>query len=154
MAFFHAWAMTHYVESGPRMKKAEELSLAERAKVLLTGVRIPRPTNRMSEEEVGPGCRTVVCSPEGGGKLEGWWLPASGPEEGLSCGTVILFHGYAGSRQSLVRQGREFAAMGWHALLVDFRGSGGSEGTVTSVGYHEAVDVVNAVAELLPHRGP
>lgn len=150
LAYFHAWSMTHFVEGGTRTKRAEELSLFERARVLLTGVRIPRPATRMAVEEVGPGCRTVTCSPEGGVKLEGWWLPASGPEAGVSSGTIVLFHGYAASRESLVRQAREFAALGWDALLVDFRGSGGSEGAATSIGYHEAEDVVTAITELLP----
>lgn len=56
-------------------------------------------------------------------------------------GTVILFHGYAGEKSSLLTRAKEFRKLGYNTVLVDFMGSGGSSGDGTSIGYTEAVQV-------------
>jgi alpha-beta hydrolase superfamily lysophospholipase len=58
---------------------------------------------------------------------------------------VVLFHGYAGCKASLLREAEVVRQAGYDAFLVDFRGSGGSSGSVTTVGYREADDVADAV---------
>lgn len=73
--------------------------------------------------------------------LEAWLVPRDG-----SRGVAVLFHGYGGSKDQMLREARAFRALGLDALLVDFRGSGGSEGSETSIGWHEARDVQAAVA--------
>jgi hypothetical protein len=45
VAYMHAHAMTHFTTGGPRTAKPDELTPADKVKVLLTGVRIPRPVN-------------------------------------------------------------------------------------------------------------
>lgn len=81
--------------------------------------------------------------------LEAWLLPQPKPRA-----VVALFHGYGANKGDLLREGREFLWMGLEVLLVDFRGSGGSEGDETSIGFHEAQDVRAAVryARALPGR--
>lgn len=58
-----------------------------------------------------------------------------------SKGTVILFHGYGGQKSSLIEKSDEFIKQGYSTLLVDFMGSGGSEGNQTTIGFKEAVEV-------------
>lgn len=58
--------------------------------------------------------------------LHGWWVPAAGPEP---CGTVLYFHGNAGSLVDRAFIARRLADAGFHALLVDYRGYGRSEGS-------------------------
>lgn len=58
--------------------------------------------------------------------LHGWWVPAAGPDP---CGTVIYFHGNAGSLVERAFIARRLADAGFHALLVDYRGYGLSEGS-------------------------
>jgi alpha-beta hydrolase superfamily lysophospholipase len=81
--------------------------------------------------------------------LAAWLVPRRGPR-----GVVVLFHGYGGSKGDLLREARAFGDLGLDALLVDFRGSGGSDGSETSIGFHEARDVQAAVAyaRTLPGR--
>jgi alpha-beta hydrolase superfamily lysophospholipase len=82
-------------------------------------------------------------STDDGLRLEAWLLAPPKPK-----GTVVLFHGYATCRSSLLEQGRAFHDLGFAAVLVDFRGSGGSDGSATALGYHEAQDVSAAVRHL------
>lgn len=81
--------------------------------------------------------------------LEGWLVPRDGAR-----GVAVLFHGYGASKGDLLREARAFRDLGLDALLVDFRASGGSDGSETSIGYHEARDVQAAVAyaRTLPGR--
>jgi pimeloyl-ACP methyl ester carboxylesterase len=58
---------------------------------------------------------------------------------------VILFHGYSAEKTSLLGEARAFLDLGASALLVDFRGSGGSSESYTTVGVHEAEDVAAAM---------
>ncbi len=61
-----------------------------------------------------------------------------------SKGTVIIFHGYGGNKYSMLDKAEEFLKMGYNTLLVDFMGSGGSEGNQTTIGYKEALQVKTA----------
>jgi alpha-beta hydrolase superfamily lysophospholipase len=86
---------------------------------------------------------------EDGTALESWLVASDGRR-----GVVVLFHGYGGRKTDLLREARAFRDLGLDALLVDFRGSGGSDGDETSIGFHEAKDVRAAVAyaRALPGR--
>ena len=81
--------------------------------------------------------------------LEAWRIPHDRPRA-----AVVMFHGYGADKGQLLREAREFHAMDLDVLLVDFRGSGGSEGRETSIGFHEAKDVRASVhyARHLPGR--
>ena len=138
VAFFHARALTHFsAAAGPRTALPEALTPAARLWLLLTGMRNPRPAN-------GPGpafpYQTVhFAGPNG--RLEAWY----GPPARAARGTVALFHGYAGDKSRLTAEAAYFRELGYAVVLVDFAGSGGSAGTRTTVGHHEAADVAAAV---------
>ncbi|MCD9016746.1 alpha/beta hydrolase [Parachryseolinea silvisoli] len=132
VAFLHAYTFTHF--SSPdvvRTKDPEELSVFAKAGLLFTGIDNPRP---QAKEQPADAFETVYV--QSSGKLQCWRIAQPGAK-----GTVILFHGYAGEKSSLLGRAAEFRKMGYHTLLVDFYGSGGSEGNSTSVGYTEATQV-------------
>ena len=59
-------------------------------------------------------------------------------------GTVIIFHGYSGNKSSMLDKSDVFLKLGFKTLVVDFMGSGGSEGNQTTLGYKEAEEVKTA----------
>lgn len=132
VAFLHAYTFTHFSTSNVvRTKDPEELSVFAKVGLLFTGIDNPRP---QAKEAPAQAFETVYV--QSAGKLECWRIRQPGAR-----GTVMLFHGYAGEKSSLLTRAAAFRAMGYHTLLVDFTGSGGSEGNSTSVGYTEAVQV-------------
>lgn len=58
-----------------------------------------------------------------------------------SKGTVLLFHGYGGEKSQLIKKSDEFIKLGFSTMLVDFMGSGNSEGNQTTIGYKESEEV-------------
>jgi alpha-beta hydrolase superfamily lysophospholipase len=145
VAYAHAWSMLHFVPGGPRTAPPERLAWYQKAHVILVGVRVPRPRNGPPPAGVGP-FRVERFATADEVALEAWWL--AHPRER---GVVVLFHGYAGTRSALVPEARAFHDLGFSTLLVDHRAHGGSEGDVTSIGYHEAADVRAAVKHV--HAG-
>lgn len=71
--------------------------------------------------------------------IDTWYHPIDS-----SKGIVVLFHGYKGEKTSLEKNAAAFRAMGFSTILVDFRGSGNSDGWSTTIGYQEAQNVVSA----------
>jgi alpha-beta hydrolase superfamily lysophospholipase len=151
VAYTQARAFTRFSPSGVRTARPESLSLAEKVRVLALGAQMPRPVNARTpatyalpdERHVFPGARGIP--------LEAWVIPQAGAR-----GTVVLFHGYAASKDSQLREAIAFRDLGFRTMLVDFHGSGGSGGSETSVGFHEAEDVAAAFryARGLPGGGP
>ena len=139
VAYLHARAMTHYVPKGIQTAPPEQLSFPDKLKVLLVGVQVPRPENNAAPDSVG--LQYVTCRfPASDGKdLEGWYVDCSQAQ-----GLVMLFHGYAGCRANLLAEAKAFHEMGYATLLVDFRGSGGSAGNITTIGVREADDVAQS----------
>jgi uncharacterized protein len=139
LAYMHARAMTHFVGGGERTRKPESLAFSRKLQVLLVGVKMPRPVNHLNPADFGLSFDTVTLTNMRGIRLEAWLI-----RQPAGKGTVLLFHGYGGSKDSLLPAAREFGKMGYETLLVDFYGSGGSQGNETSVGFHEADDVLAA----------
>jgi uncharacterized protein len=139
IAFMHARAFTHYATGGARTGPPEALSRWHRAKVLLTGVTLPRPENLVTPAEFGLPFTTHTIA-EGAVTLEAWHVPADDAR-----GLVLLFHGNGGCKSGLLREAAAFRKMGYAALVVDFRGSGGSSESTTTIGVQEADDVAAAV---------
>lgn len=131
--------MTHFTVAGKRTPEPERLSLIEKCEVICCGIQVPRPVNLHSPANDDLPFETVTLTGARGLKLEAWRVRQTN-----SLGTVLLFHGYSGSKDSLLEAAKEFAALGYDTLLVDFYGSGGSAGCETSVGYYEAEDVAAA----------
>jgi alpha-beta hydrolase superfamily lysophospholipase len=151
IAYRQARAFTHFADAGQRTRWPNRLSLGQKVGVLVAGAVVPRPENHRTPREVGLEFEKHVFAGGRGVPLEAWLVPCDAAR-----GTVVLFHGHAGSKDSLLREAKAFHEMGWNALLVDFYGSGGSGGNETSIGFYEAGDVVRAFeyARHLPHAGP
>lgn len=152
VAWRHARAMSCFVRAGERTAPPERLGALAKARVLLTGVTLPRPENRRTPKDMGLAFQTVTFPGAKGIHVEAWFVPSAAP---TTNGVVLLFHGYGASKESLLSSAVEFHALGWDTLLADFHGSGGSAGDTTSVGWHEAEDVVAAfaaAARLAPSR--
>ncbi len=148
VAFMHAWAMTHFVQGGTRTASPEALSRLQKVKLLVTGVKVPKPVNEHSPASLGLAFETHRLAGDDRDELEAWYVPRE-PSRGL----VVMFHGYASCKSEILREAAAFHELGFAALLVDFRGSGGSSGSTTSVGVFEADDV-ERVWEYVAERWP
>lgn len=135
--------MTHYEPATARTTRLAGLTTWDKARTVLCGPTVRRQSNVRTPSEVGLAFETKTFPGSGGAKLEAWHLP--GKRAGAPC--IVLFPGYAASKDTLLHAAREFGALGCEQWLVDPHGIGGSEGNVTSVGYHEAEDVAAAFAE-------
>ncbi|MEI6809657.1 MAG: alpha/beta fold hydrolase [bacterium] len=144
-----AYAMTHYAAGGARTPKPEDISYLGKLKVLFTGVNLPRPVSDISPLELGAGCRVLSVAVGSNVTLCAWYR-GLGKDKPLA----ILFHGYGAEKTSMVREAKEFMALGASVMLIDFRGSGGSSESYTTIGVCEADDVVAAFRyanDNLPH---
>ena len=140
LAFMQARAMTRFVEDGERTARPEQLNLFERVSVVLSGVNIPRPRGLSTPAKYKLDFQVHRFANSSHATLEAWYVPG---KENLPL--VLLFHGYAVSKSSLLTTARVFHELGFGALLVDFYGSGGSSGSGTTIGVKEADDVAAAI---------
>lgn len=138
IAYAHAHAMTHFTPSGSRTQNPEDLSKWQKVRVVLCGVTIPRPINETDPSCLGLPFEVRHLRTKDNLNLEGWYIP---PPEASAKGLVALFHGYSASKTSLLREAGAFHDLGYATFLVDFRGSGGSDGNDTTIGVAEALDV-------------
>jgi uncharacterized protein len=139
IAYRHVWTMTHFASSGIRTLKPEALTPLQKLKVLFAGVTLPRPINLQTPSDFEMPYENVSLTNSRGIRLEAWRIRH--PD---SKGTVILFHGYGASKDILLPAARQFREQAYETLLVDFYGCGGSLGNETSIGFHEADDVLAA----------
>lgn len=132
LAYRHAYAITHFARSpGP-------VSPLRRALLLLRGVVHLRPAAPTTPGDEGLSFTTHTF-PGAAGPLEGWHVPHP-----RGAGVALLFHGYRACKAELLPEARAFHELGYDTFLVDFRGSGGSGGTRTTIGFREASDVARA----------
>ncbi|MDJ0756892.1 MAG: alpha/beta hydrolase [Ardenticatenaceae bacterium] len=144
LAYRQAAAMMRFVDEGERTVKPEELTTAEKIGVLLTGITVPKPQNSQTPADVGLEFATVRFAAEAGVELEAWIIPHH-----ASDGMVLVFHGYAVAKDTLLEEAAAFNQLGYTVMMVDFRGSGGSNQNYTTVGFAEARDVAAAVETFL-----
>lgn len=132
IASFHAYKFTHFsTADGSRTKTPEKLTSFEKLSAAFFGISNPRPQNEAVPQQP---FQTVSIS--GSPRLECWKINVENP-----IGTVILFHGFSASKSSLLLESDFFHQKQFNVVLVDFVGSGGSEGNETSIGYFEADQV-------------
>lgn len=131
ISYNHAYRFTHFTNTEKRTSKAEELSIREKITILFFGISNPKPKN-----EKKPEGRFKTINIESYRKLEGWLI-----EKEKHKGIVLLFHGYSGSKSGNLNYSEEFNRIGYSTFLIDFMGSGGSEGNQTTIGYKESRDV-------------
>jgi uncharacterized protein len=132
VAFAHAYKFTHFSKDKRlRTLDPKELSLLNKVKILLTGIDNPKPGHKTSPLL---NFNTIILGDQD--KLSCWSFKVENAK-----GTVILFHGYAAEKSSLIGRADFFNQSGYNALLVDFLGSGDSDGSSTSIGFTEAEQV-------------
>ena len=132
IAFFHAYKFTHFTENkSEKTKSPEKQSSFEKAKTLFLGVNNPKPKNLKFPSQK---YKTVLL--KSNKKIECWLIKNEN-----SKGTIILFHGYGSEKSSMISKSDEFLKLGYSTMLVDFMGSGNSEGNQTTIGYKEAQEV-------------
>src|SRR5439155_1463207 len=71
---------------------------------------------------------------------------------GKNGATIILIHGYHGSRKQLETLGKLLVDNGFDVLGIDLRGNGESQGAMIDWGEDEALDI-KAALDLLESRG-
>ncbi len=132
VAYQHAYKFTHFTNDvSARTKDPKALDAFSKVKLLFTGIDNPKPKNkRLPSQDY----QTIKI--ESTEVLECWQINVPNAK-----GTIIMFHGYAGEKSSLLERADEFLKQGYQIFLVDFMGSGGSEGDGTSVGFKEAEQV-------------
>ena len=131
ITFFHAYKFTHFADSGTHRIKPENLTTSQKMGILFLGVKNPKPVNTQF-----PTQKYTTLHLKSNVTIECWSINVPN-----SKGTAVLFHGYAGEKSQLIDRSDEFIKMGYSTLLVDFMGSGGSEGNQTTIGYLEAEEV-------------
>jgi uncharacterized protein len=138
IAFMHAYKFTHFTSSSVE-RTSNHLSLAEKLKTVFTGVNNPRPVNKKK-----PARAYQTIKIKSNKELECWLIKANSAK-----GTIILFHGYGGEKSSMLDKAEQFLNLGYNTMLVDFMGSGGSEGNTTTIGFKEAVEVKDCYEYLI-----
>ena len=141
VAYFQAAKFTHFDHSLNKTD-ASHLSFLQKLNALLFGVSNPRPENLIK-----PTQRYETIKLSSNKQIECWLIKTDS-----SKGIVILFHGYGGNKSSMLEKAIIFLALGYNTLLVDFMGSGGSEGNQTTVGFYEAEEVKTCV-DYLNNKG-
>jgi alpha-beta hydrolase superfamily lysophospholipase len=139
LAYRHARAMTHLLPAGGWRRKPDRLTRLEKVRALLSGVQVCRPSLEDRPEKWGLAAETHTVRASRS-ELEAWYLPHPNPG-----GIVVLFHGYLSCKSRLLPEARALHELGYACFLVDFPGSGGSPGTITTIGYREAEDVRCAI---------
>lgn len=143
IAFFHAYQFTHFsTRKIIKSKNPEKLSTLEKLQTLLMGVRNPRPTNGKKPSHY------IDLKLQSNKELDCWYLR----KEDSVHGTVVLFHGYSGNKSLMLDKAEEFEKLHYNVLLVDFMGSGGSEGNQTTLGFKESEEV-NTVYNYVKNQG-
>jgi alpha-beta hydrolase superfamily lysophospholipase len=143
LAFFHAYTFTHF-STPNKIKTAspDKLNLLTKVKTIFLGISNPRPENT-----IYPTQKYQTITLQSNKKIEIWTINTPHPK-----GTVILFHGYGASKSNLLEKSNILLSHDYNTVLVDFMGSGGSEGNQTTIGYKEA-DEVKTVFEYIKTRG-
>jgi len=132
VAIFQSHKFTHFVDTQTeKTKTPSKLTTGQKISALVFGINNPRPTNH----EI-PSTDFTTVNLSSNKKIECWSIKTTNPK-----GTVILFHAFGGQKSSMLHKAEVFRAQGFNTFLVDFMGSGGSEGSQTTIGFMEAEQV-------------
>lgn len=139
LAYQHAYAFLHFSMSDIVSKTPDTNSVSGKLALLIKGLSISRPQSSMNPDSLHPDCHDQAIPVDAQLTLGAWFCPGSSGK------LVILFHGYAMEKSSLINEARVLHAENHAVLLVDFRGSGASSAAYTTIGYVEAEDVAASV---------
>lgn len=131
IAFFHAYKFTHFSDKPVEKTKNAGMTIGTKLKTLFFGINNPR-----SKNDAVPSQKYETIILESPIKTECWYIKAENPK-----GTVIIGHGYSSKKSSLLNRSDAFLEMGYNTLLLDFMGSGGSEGNRTTIGVKEGQQI-------------
>jgi len=84
--------------------------------------------------------RPVSFESDSGANVHGWWCPMQNGR-----GTVLLLPGIRANRLSMVGHARFLRRARYSVLLIDFQGTGESQGDHVTFGWKESRDVLAAV---------
>lgn len=143
IAAFHAYKFTHFTDRSLEKTSAPQaLSIGQKVEALLFGVSNPRPENTKK-----PMRAFELITLKSNKEIECWSIKAKNTK-----GTVLLFHGFGGNKSLMLNKAEVFLGLQYNVFLVDFMGSGGSEGSQTTIGFFEA-EQVKTCFEYLTARG-
>ncbi|MBN1970244.1 MAG: alpha/beta hydrolase [Candidatus Delongbacteria bacterium] len=143
VSFFHAHKFTHYTDKRvTKTTEASKLTMTDKIKTLFFGINNPRPENYQFPKQ---DYDTVYIQSN---KLISGWLT----KKDNSIGTVIVFHGFSGEKSGMLDKSDIFLQLGFNTFLIDFMGSGASEGNQTTIGYYEAEEVKSSY-DYISHLG-
>ncbi len=135
VAYFHAYKFTHFDPTAKaKTKDAKHLSFFEKIKTVVVGVNNPKPANKLMPTRA---FETITL--KSNKEIECWHIKSDS-----SKGTVVICHGYSGTKASMLDKAEAFLNLGYSTLLIDFMGSGGSEGNQTTIGFYESMEVKSA----------
>lgn len=142
VSFFHAYNFTHVVSEGAGTQPPEKLTVAQKVKVLFTGVTVSKVGNKKSPQDVGLTCEsTSIAHNDGKYSTPIWEIQTPNAVR-----TVLMFHAYHSRREHLLPLAQFLASLGCDVVLADLPGHGDSAENWTTLGYREA-DVVRDVFE-------
>jgi pimeloyl-ACP methyl ester carboxylesterase len=146
IAYNHSYNFTHYAniqQNKLKVYDTSKISWTQKLGYILRGVEVPRPENKL--EPRFNFTTKKIHTPKGDLEI---WQNANVQTHG----TVVLFHGYNAKKSLLLDRAEEFYDLEYNVVLVDFLGSGGSDGNTVSIGYYEA-DQVKAVYDFVKGQG-
>jgi alpha-beta hydrolase superfamily lysophospholipase len=142
LAALHAWNFTHFDSQYAAKTDDTSLSAMDLTATLICGVNNPKPVNDFFPKQK---YEAVLLGNHS--ETECWYISAKNP-----VGSVVICHGYGGSKASMMHIAAEFLAMGYNCLLPDFYGSGGSAGNFCTIGFKESQQVADCY-QYLWNRG-
>lgn len=133
LAYNHAYKFTHFQPIPETKIDPDNLTIAEKIKYTCGGVDNPRPMCKRK-----PALPYETIRIQSNTELECWMMRTENAK-----GTVLMFHGYKAEKSELLERAYIFRDAGYHTLLIDFMGSGGSGSDNVTIGYHEAQNVTD-----------
>ncbi|MEY2851853.1 MAG: hypothetical protein RL549_552 [Verrucomicrobiota bacterium] len=108
------------------------------------------PTARpsLNPSRMGLVCEEVEIRSEDGFRLTAWWMPKGKPGRA----PVVVLHGLGASKAHMIDYILLAQEQGNPTLAIDFRGHGGSDPSLTSIGFYESRDA-EAAMEFVRTRG-
>jgi len=108
------------------------------------------PTARpsLNPARMGLVCEEVELRSEDGFRLAAWWMPSGKPGKA----PVVILHGLGASKAHMIDYILFAQKQGHPTLAIDFRGHGGSDPSLTSIGFYESRDVTAAM-QFVRERG-
>lgn len=141
LAYHHARSFFVYADGGERTPSPENLGALDKLRVLVSGIRVPKPKAHATPADFGISFESLSIPGRAGAMLSAWRLPHT-----TQSPLVIVHHGYNSEKSGLLPEAGRFHAMGCEVIMVDFTGHGDSPGNEVSLGIREAGDVAAVFA--------